>query len=80
MNSIGPENLSDVENLPSPFIAEISKMKMNLSDGIDSVITGMPKSLDPYVEARRDLERAFLARMPKRISGMFTDVYMKMET
>lgn len=62
---------------PYEFASELSKMKTDLADGIDSVVNGMPKSLDPYVEARRDLEREFLERMPKRARDGFVETYMK---
>ncbi len=63
---------------PEAFLLEFAKRKEGILDGMDSVMTGMPKSLDPYVEARRDLEREFLQRMPKQIRKRFTDIYMKM--
>ena len=66
---------TDFPKLPGGFACEIVKKEEDLQDGIDSVINGQ-KNLDPFVQARKDLARQFLERIPKRPREMFIQRYL----
>ncbi len=73
---IGIKNFK-IDSLPLPFVIEIAKMKNGLENEIDSIIEGN-FSLDPYVEARRDLEIEFLKRMPDHVKEKFIKAYLEL--
>ncbi len=76
-SSINSEFFKEIElsKLPKGFACEIAKKKMGLQDGIESIINDQ-KSLDPFVQARKDLARKCLERMPKRTRERFIQRYL----
>lgn len=74
--SVNPELFKELESseLPRGFTCEMVKKKEELRDGIDTVING-EKTLDPFIQARKDLEKEFLERMLKRARERFIQRY-----
>ncbi len=78
--SKNPELFKEIElsKLPEGFICEMTKKKEDLQDGIDAVINGR-QTLDPFIQARKDLAIKYLERMPKRIRERFIQNYIAMD-
>ncbi len=68
----------ELSKLPKGFACEIAKEKVGLQDGIESIINDQ-KSLDPFVQARKDLTMKYLERMPKRIRERFIQRYLTLD-
>ena len=75
-----PELFKEIElsKLPEGFICEMAKKKEGLQDGIDAMINER-QTLDPFIQARKDLTKAYLERMPKRIRERFIQKYIAMD-
>ncbi len=78
--SKNPELFKEIElsKLPEGFICEMAKKKEELQDGIDAVINER-QTLDPFIQARKDLAKAYLEKMPKRIRERFIQNYITMD-
>ncbi len=78
--SKNPELFKEIElsKLPEGFICEMAKKKEDLQDGIDAVINER-QTLDPFIQARKDLTKAYLERMPKRMRKRFIQNYITMD-
>ncbi len=78
--SKNPELFKEIEpsKLPEGFISEMAKKKENFQDGIDAVINER-QTLDPFIQARKDLAKAYLKRMPKRMRKRFIQKYIAMD-
>ncbi len=78
--SKNPEFFKEIElsKLPKGFACEIAKKKIGLQDGIESIIN-VQKSLDPFIQARKDLVVKYLERMPKRIRERFIQRYLTLD-
>ncbi|WP_036225327.1 hypothetical protein [Mesoaciditoga lauensis] len=75
-----PELFKEIElsKLPEGLICEMAKKKEELQDGIDAVINER-QTLDPFIQARKDLAKAYLERISKRIRDEFVQKYITMD-
>ena len=78
--SKNPEFFKEIElsKLPKGFACEIAKKKIGLQDGIESIINDQ-KSLDPFIQARKDLVMKYLERIPKRVRERFIQRYLTLD-